>query len=58
MWELRAQEVKEVRTTSEDRKKQYRIIFGLLWEEFRVQVKEIAAAVGPYVVRSRLREAY
>lgn len=47
-----------MRTTLEDRKKQYRIIFELLWEEFRVPVKEIAAAVGPYVVRRRLKEAY
>ncbi len=47
-----------MRTTLEDRKKQYRIIFELLWEESRIPVKEIAVAVGPYVVKWRLKEAF
>ena len=47
-----------MRTTLKDRKKQYRIIFELLWEEPRIPVKEIAAAVGPYVVKRRSKEAF
>jgi hypothetical protein len=47
-----------VRTTPQQRKKQYRIIYGLLWEKSRIPLRSIFKAVGSYMAKKRLQEAF
>jgi hypothetical protein len=47
-----------VRTTLEDRKKQYRIIYELLLKKSRIPIKDISKIVGSYVAKKRMEEAF
>jgi hypothetical protein len=48
--------VEAVRTTFEERKKQYRIVYELFWEKSRISSKDISTIIGSYVARKRMKE--